>query len=73
MPLMKMILYLSLALLYLLHNDLWLWNDARFVLGVPIGLFYHIVYCFVATLLMALLVKYAWPAHLETEDKKGAE
>ena len=65
-------IYLLLLLFYLLHNDLWLWVDARLVLGMPVGLFYHVLYCAAAAGLMALLVRYAWPAYLEHErDGEG--
>lgn len=66
-------LYLTLFVLYLLHNDLWLWNDAGLFLGLPIGLFYHIMYCVAAAILMILLVKFAWPGRLEMERKEQAE
>jgi hypothetical protein len=34
---------------------------------VPIGLFYQGCFSIAAALLMWLLVKYAWPVHLEQE------
>ena len=52
---------LAVALLYLLHNDLWLWRDATLVLGLPVGFLYHVVYCLAAAALMAALVRWAWP------------
>ncbi len=55
---LKILLYVLLVLLFVLHNDFWLWDNPQIVLGIPIGLLYHIVYCFVATLLMAYIVKY---------------
>ena len=60
----------AVALLYLLHQDLWFWREARpLVLGfLPIGLFYHAAFTLVAALVMWLLVKAAWPAHLENEE-----
>lgn len=56
--------------LYLLHQDIWFWTTARpLVAGaIPIGLFYHVVYCLAAAGLMFLLVKTAWPEHLEAGD-----
>ena len=53
--------------LYLLHQDFWLWREARpLVLGfLPVGLFYHASYTLACVLLMAILVKWAWPGHLE--------
>ena len=57
--------YGGLAALYLLHNDFWLWDDGRLVLGLPVGLAYHVGYCIAAAALMTLLVRRAWPGHLE--------
>jgi len=62
---MKVFVYLALVVLYLLHNDLWYWNDSRVIGGFPIGLLYHVGYCFVTALLLMLLVKYAWPEQFE--------
>lgn len=62
----RIVLYLALLLLFLLHNDLWLWNDARMVAGLPVGLAYHVGYCLVVALLMGLLVRFAWPRDLES-------
>lgn len=56
-----------LLLVFLLHNDLWWWHSNEFVLGLPVGLMYHILYCFAAALLFLVLVKLAWPRHLEME------
>lgn len=55
---LRIVLYSLLVLLFVLHNDFWLWDNVQIVLGIPIGLLYHIVYCFVATILMAIIVKY---------------
>ena len=55
------LLYGALALLYALHNDLWLWSDARLVFGLPIGLAYHVGYCLAASMLLAAVVRWAWP------------
>ncbi len=61
-------LILATILLYLLHQDFWLWREARPVmLGLPAGLLYHAGYTVAAALLMWLLVKLAWPAELERE------
>ena len=68
-------LVLATALLYVLHQDVWFWRTARpLVFGfLPIGLFYHACFSVAAALFMALLVKYAWPAHLEQEVERAAE
>lgn len=67
------ICFAGLILLFLLHNDFWLWNDARFVFGLPIGLLYHIVYCIAASVLMYSLVRYAWPESLEVNAAEERE
>ena len=41
----------------LLHNDFWFWQTPQLVLGLPIGLLYHIGFCLVVTLLMAVFVR----------------
>ncbi|HEX9732381.1 MAG TPA: DUF3311 domain-containing protein [Thermoanaerobaculia bacterium] len=63
----RVALYGALAALYALHQDAWFRHDPRIVLGLPVGLAYHVAYCVAASLLMALLVKLAWPAGLETD------
>ena len=59
---------LIISLLYLLHQDVWFWRQARpLVFGVlPIGLFYHAAFTLGCALVMSLLVSRAWPAHLES-------
>ncbi len=66
----KWLLYSALFALYLLHNDLWLWNDASLMFGIPIGLLYHIAFCIAASFLFILIVKNIWPTHLEVETKE---
>lgn len=60
-------LYAALALLYLLHNDLWLWNDPRLVFGLPAGIVYHVGFCVAASIVLTLLVIYAWPQDLDVD------
>jgi hypothetical protein len=53
--------------LYALHQDVWLWRAALpLVFGfLPVGLFYHVCYTLAVALVMWLLVRLAWPSHLE--------
>ena len=62
-------LTVAVIVLYLLHQDFWFWRSAQpFVFGfLPVGLFYHVCYTLAVAVLMWLLVRYAWPAHLEAE------
>jgi len=70
----RALLVLAVVALYVLHQDVWLWRTARpLVFGfVPIGLFYHACYSVAASLLMWLLVREAWPVHIEEEAERGA-
>jgi uncharacterized oligopeptide transporter (OPT) family protein len=65
--------YAALAVLYLLHNDLWLWNDGRIVAGLPVGLLYHLVYCLAAAALLAAVVRWAWPGEDPLGDGEDEE
>jgi hypothetical protein len=63
---MKWLLTLMVVLVYLLHQDLWFWHDRTLVLGfLPVGLAYHAAYSILAAILMAVLVRFAWPSYLE--------
>lgn len=50
-----------LAALFVLHQDVWLWRDPRLVLGLPVGLTYHVAFCVAVTLVLAMAVRWAWP------------
>ncbi len=65
----RTLLVIAVIALYVLHQDFWFWRSARpFVFGfIPIGLFYQACFAVAASLLMWLLVTYAWPSHLEQE------
>jgi len=66
-PLRQFLLVLLVVGFYLLHQDFWFWRAAKpLVFGfLPVGLFYHACYSVAAAAVMWLLVKYAWPSHLE--------
>jgi hypothetical protein len=64
---MRRTAFAIVAALYVLHQDLWFWGQARpLVFGVlPIGLFYHAAYTVAVSLVLWGLVTFLWPAHLE--------
>lgn len=45
---MKAIALAGLVTLLILHQDIWYWNDDSMVLGLPVGLTYHVGLCFLA-------------------------
>ena len=64
----RTLLIVAVVALYLLHQDFWFWRNPHLVFGfIPIGLFYQGCFSVAAALLMWLLVKQAWPVHLEQE------
>ena len=65
----RILLVIAVAVLYGLHQDFWFWRTAHpLVFGfIPIGLFYHACFSVAASLLMWLLVTFAWPSYLEQE------
>jgi hypothetical protein len=69
----RLLLIFIVIALYILHQDFWYWREAApIVFGfLPIGLFYHVCYTIAVSLLMWLLVKYAWPSHLEESAEES--
>ncbi len=66
------------AAIYVLHQDFWNWRKAEpLVFGfLPIGLAYQAGYSILAAVMMVVLVRTAWPNHLENvehevKDPKG--
>ena len=62
----KLLLFLLIACVYVLHQDFWNWKNTDLIFGfLPVGLAYHAGYSILAAIMMAILVKFAWPEHLE--------
>jgi hypothetical protein len=65
----KFLIFLMIAGVYVLHQDYWNWKNADVVFGfLPVGLAYHAGYSILAAIMMAVLVKVAWPEHLEHSE-----
>ena len=56
-----------LLIMLLLFFNFWMWDNDTLVLGLPINLMYHIGLCFLATLVMWGIVRWAWPHRLDEE------
>lgn len=73
----KKIVYSLAFLLFLLHLDLWWWNDESLVFGIlPVGLAYHALYSIASAIVWGLAVLVAWPDRLEKlaeQDDTGDE
>lgn len=71
----RALLLIIVGALYVLHQDVWFWGTAHpLAFGfIPIGLFYHACYTIVTAAVMWLLVKLAWPSHLEEEEEGGGD
>ena len=73
-PTKTLLLTLMVAAVYLLHQDFWNWKKTEpLVFGfLPIGLAYQAGYSILAAIIMAVLVKFAWPSDLEQISEQGA-
>ncbi len=72
----RTLLVIVVVALYILHQDFWFWRTAHpMIFGfIPIGLFYQGCFSVAASLVMWLLVKFAWPSQLEREvEERGPE
>ena len=61
------LLTLAVVALLVLRNDFWNWKEVKPIGFLPIGLWWQILLTLGASLVMWLLVTFAWPAHLEEE------
>ena len=69
----RRLLYGALFLVFVLRLDVWQWHDPRRVLGLPVGLTYHIGICLVVSLIAGLLVRFAWPDSLGAAGDSEAD
>jgi len=68
----SLLLTLLVVAVYLFHQDFWNWKNVEpLVFGfMPIGLAYHVGYSLVASVVMVILVRFAWPKHLDEHEQK---
>lgn len=74
----RILLIVAVIALYVLHQDFWFWKTpylfGKLPFGfLPVGLFYHACFAIAASLLLWMLVKFAWPGHLERELENRSE
>ena len=63
---MKALTLAGLVMLLILHQDIWNWNDATIVFGLPVGLTYHVGLCLAAAVVFFGLCKAFLP-----DDSEG--
>jgi len=66
------LLTIMVLAVYVVHQDFWNWQNASLVGFLPVGLAYHAFYSILCAIMMAVLVKCAWPEHLEVEESQIA-
>ena len=64
---MRYVAYSLLVLLYAVHTDVWFWDDPTMIGSLPIGMAYHLAFMLASSVVLWMLVKFAWPAEIETE------
>ena len=65
----RTLVYALLFLLFILHQDFWLWDNGYLVLDfLPIGLAYHGGFSIASALVWYLVLKYDWPKYLEEDQ-----
>jgi hypothetical protein len=70
---MKWLLLLATIALIVLHQDWWNWDKVSAAFGfLPVGLWYHALYCVAASVLLALFVRFMWPSHLDEVERETA-
>ena len=71
----RTLLALVVSAVYLAHQDFWNWTRVEPLLFgfLPVGLWYHAAYSLLASALMWLLVKFAWPKSLEEIKREPPE
>ncbi len=67
---MRATVWFLVALLIVLHQDVWFWNSTTMVFGIlPIGLLWHMGISVAAGVVWWLATKHCWPAELEGEGR----
>ena len=77
---MKWVLLVLTVALIAAHQDFWNWKESLPLVGdfMPVGLWYHALFCVAASILLALFVGASWPKELEnaqpeTDEARKAE
>ena len=66
-PLVILLLTLAVVALLVMRHDYWNWHEVRAIGFLPIGLWWQILVTVLSSVVMWMMVTFAWPAHLEEE------
>ena len=70
---MKYVVWILVALLVVLHQDVWYWDDDSLLFGfLPIGMAWHIGISIAASIVWFLAIQFAWPIDESETDKESA-
>jgi len=65
-------LVVLVCVVFVLHQDIWNWTNKTLLMGfMPIGLAYHAGYALLCMVTMAILVRFAWPRNLDSDETGG--
>ena len=65
---MKTLVWLLVIVLIVLHQDNWLWDDTRLVMGfLPLSMAYHIGLSVAAAVVWYMATIFAWPDDAEAD------
>ncbi len=71
---MKAFVYGFLIVLFILHQDFWLWDNTNLMLGfLPVGLAYHALFSIAAAVAWFLAIQFAWPDELLGEFNESGQ
>lgn len=71
---MKYLTWSLVALLLILHQDYWQWDNGTLDFGfLPRALTYHVVISIAAAAVWLLATKFCWPEGLEQEGKDAKQ
>ena len=69
---MKWVLFLLTIALIVLHQDFWNWHkvEPTWLGFLPVGLWYHALYCVAAAILLWMFAAFAWPKEIENVQRE---
>jgi hypothetical protein len=70
----KNIVWALFLILFVVHQDLWWWDDSSLVFGfMPLGLAFHAGFSIACAFLGWLAIRYCWPHDLEAFAEEEAD